>query len=83
MTVAGAVANGGVAEVVIGASLSAVVEAYDPVLEPAMVLAGGYFGGWIPWRSCPGLTASILRPLHAVGAGLGAGNPDRAPEAPA
>ena len=38
-----------------GSSLNAVVEACDPHSQPAMVLAGGYFGGWIPWESCAGL----------------------------
>lgn len=72
MTVTGAVANGGVAEVAMGASLNAVVEACDPHSQPAMILAGGYFGGWIPWESCAGLRVDPSR-LKESGAGLGAG----------
>jgi NADH:ubiquinone oxidoreductase subunit F (NADH-binding) len=37
-----------------------------------MVLAGGYFGGWLPWESCAGLRADPQQ-LQAAGAGLGAG----------
>ncbi len=72
VTVGGAVARGGVAEIVLGAPLRAVVEAHDPVLEPTMVLAGGYFGGWIPWRQAAGMTVDPAS-LHAAGAGLGPG----------
>ena len=79
MTVTGAVANGGVAEVAMGSSLNAVVEACDPHSRPAMVLAGGYFGGWIPWDSCPGLRVDPHQ-LRKSGAGLGAGILIAAPE---
>ena len=72
VTVGGAVAHGGVAEIVLGAPLRAVVEAHEPVLEPSMVLAGGYFGGWIPWRQAAGMTADPAS-LRAAGAGFGPG----------
>ena len=79
MTVTGAVANGGVAEVAMGSSVNAVVEACDPHSQPAMVLAGGYFGGWIPWESCAGLRVDPHQ-LRKSGAGLGAGILIAAPE---
>lgn len=79
MTVTGAVANGGVAEVAMGSTLQAVVEACEPHSQPGMVLAGGYFGGWIPWESCAGLRVDPLQ-LKESGAGLGAGILIAAPE---
>jgi NADH:ubiquinone oxidoreductase subunit F (NADH-binding) len=72
MTVTGAVANGGVAEVALGSSLTAVVGACDPHEPPSMVLAGGYFGGWIPWAACDRLQIEPTQ-LKNAGAGLGAG----------
>ena len=55
-----------------GSSLQAIVGACEPRSQPAMVLAGGYFGGWLPWESCAGLRADPQQ-LRAAGAGLGAG----------
>jgi NADH:ubiquinone oxidoreductase subunit F (NADH-binding) len=72
MSVTGDVARGGVAEVALGSSLQAIVGACDPRSQPSMVLAGGYFGGWLPWDSCAGLRADPQQ-LQAAGAGLGAG----------
>ena len=72
MTVTGDLGRGGVAEVAMGSSLQAIVGACDPRSQPAMVLAGGYFGGWLPWESCAGLRADPQQ-LQAAGAGLGAG----------
>jgi NADH:ubiquinone oxidoreductase subunit F (NADH-binding) len=72
MTVTGDLGRGGVAEVAMGSSLQAIVDACDPQSQPQMVLAGGYFGGWLPWESCAGLRADPQQ-LQAAGAGLGAG----------
>ena len=72
MTVTGDVGRGGVAEVSMGSSLQSIVGACDPRSQPEMVLAGGYFGGWLPWESCAGLRADPQQ-LQAAGAGLGAG----------
>ena len=72
MTVTGDLGRGGVAEVAMGSSLQSIVGACDPRSQPAMVLAGGYFGGWLPWESCAGLRADPQQ-LQAAGAGLGAG----------
>lgn len=48
VTISGAVARGGVTEVVIGTPLGAVVQASDGVTgTPVAVLAGGYFGRWL------------------------------------
>ena len=48
---AGAVDSAGVAEIALGSSLDRVVGGVPARGEPSMVLAGGYFGGWIPWSS--------------------------------
>jgi NADH:ubiquinone oxidoreductase subunit F (NADH-binding) len=72
MTVTGDLGRGGVAEVSMGSSLQSIVGACDPRSQPEMVLAGGYFGGWLPWESCAGLRADPQQ-LQAAGAGLGAG----------
>ena len=52
LTVSGSVTSAGVTEVPLGSSLEAVVAASRPSAQPEVVLAGGYFGGWIPWASC-------------------------------
>ena len=72
MTVTGDVGRGGVAEVSMGSSLQSIVGACDPRSQPEMVLAGGYFGGWLPWELFAGLRADPQQ-LQAAGAGLGAG----------
>jgi NADH:ubiquinone oxidoreductase subunit F (NADH-binding) len=72
MTVTGDLGRGGVAEVAMGSSLQAIVGACDPRSQPSMVLAGGFFGGWLPWEACAGLRADPQQ-LGAAGAGLGAG----------
>lgn len=72
LTVSGSVARPGVVEVPLGSSLKAVVAASRPTTQPEMVLAGGYFGGWIPWESCGSLGIAPAD-LRAAGGGLGAG----------
>ena len=72
LTVSGSVASGGVTEVALGSSLQAAVAASRPSAQPEALLAGGYFGGWIPWTSC-GHLAIAPADLRAAGAGLGAG----------
>lgn len=72
LTVSGSVASAGVTEVALGSSLEAVVAASRPSTQPGMLLAGGYFGGWIPWESC-GPLAVAPADLQAAGGGLGAG----------
>ena len=56
-----------------GSSLQAVVGACDPRSQPAMVLAGGYFGGWTPWDVVRQVCAVDPQQPEAAGAGLGAG----------
>jgi len=72
VTVTGDVVRPGVAEVAVGAPLRMIVEAYEPLGEPAAVLAGGYFGGWLPWGAAAGLTADP-KILQGAGAGWGPG----------
>ena len=79
MTIAGAVGRRGIAEVGLGASLEAVVLASEPHSEPAMLLAGGCFGGWLPWSAAAAL-ACDPDALRLAGAGLGAGILVVAPE---
>ncbi len=72
MTIGGAISQSGVAEVAIGQPLATIIEACDPTSEPEMLLAGGYFGGWLPWSTATRLTTDPHQ-LRAAGAGLGAG----------
>jgi NADH:ubiquinone oxidoreductase subunit F (NADH-binding) len=72
MTLAGAVGRRGVAEVGLGASLEAIVLASEPHSDPAMLLIGGCFGGWLPWSAAAAL-ACDPESLRLAGAGLGAG----------
>ncbi len=72
VTVAGDVLQQRVVEVRIGTPLPAIVEACDPRSAPAAVLAGGFFGGWIPWELAARTTADPAS-LRSVGAGLGPG----------
>jgi NADH:ubiquinone oxidoreductase subunit F (NADH-binding) len=73
VTVGGAVAAPGVYEAALGTPVGAVLEqAGGPSEPPQAVLAGGYFGGWLPLpagASVP-LSAGSLR---AAGAALGPG----------
>ena len=72
MTISGVVSAPGVAEVAIGQPLATIIRACNPQSEPEMLLAGGYFGGWIPWALADQLTTDPGQ-LRAAGAGLGAG----------
>ena len=73
MTVGGAVRRPGVYEAALGTSLASLLQrAGGPAEAPMAVLAGGYFGGWLPMpaaRQIP-LSDEALRP---AGASLGPG----------
>jgi NADH:ubiquinone oxidoreductase subunit F (NADH-binding) len=73
VTVSGAVAWPGVYEAALGTPVGAVLDQAGGPAEPLQaVLAGGYFGGWLP---LPGAAAMPLadRSLRAAGAALGPG----------
>jgi NADH:ubiquinone oxidoreductase subunit F (NADH-binding) len=72
VTVTGDVRRPGVAEIALGTPLRAIVDAYEPSGEPAALLAGGYFGGWLPWRTAATLAAAPAT-LREAGAGWGPG----------
>jgi NADH:ubiquinone oxidoreductase subunit F (NADH-binding) len=73
VTVSGAVARPGVYEVALGTPVGSILDrAGGPTQAPQAVLAGGYFGGWLPLPAAAGvpLTDEALR---AAGAALGPG----------
>ena len=73
VTVSGAVAAPGVYEAALGTPVGALLDQAGGPAEPAQaILAGGYFGGWLP---LPGAAAVPLseRSLRAAGAALGPG----------
>lgn len=74
-TVCGAVARPGVYEAALGTPVGGLVEgaggARQPVQPVQAILAGGYFGAWLP-AAAVGLPATD-RDLRAAGASLGAG----------
>jgi NADH:ubiquinone oxidoreductase subunit F (NADH-binding) len=72
VTVTGDLTRSGVAEVAVGTPLRMIVAAHEPQGEPVALLAGGYFGGWLPWSAAAGLTADPLA-LRDAGAGWGPG----------
>ncbi len=73
ITVAGAVRRPGVHEIALGTDLREVlVAAGGPAEAPQAILAGGYFGGWLPVSGAPHLRVSGPD-LRAAGASLGAG----------
>lgn len=73
VTVSGAVASPGVAEVPIGASLTELVDrAGDAPGGPAAVLVGGYFGSWLRPDQAAGARLSNAG-LRSAGASLGCG----------
>jgi NADH:ubiquinone oxidoreductase subunit F (NADH-binding) len=73
LTLAGAVQRPGVQEIALGTDLRDVLAAAGgPAEPPQAILAGGYFGGWLPVRGVPQLPVSGPD-LRAVGATLGAG----------
>jgi NADH:ubiquinone oxidoreductase subunit F (NADH-binding) len=73
VTVSGAVAHPGVAEVPIGASLAELIDrAGGPPGGPAAVLVGGYFGGWLRADQATGARLCNAS-LRDAGASLGCG----------
>jgi NADH:ubiquinone oxidoreductase subunit F (NADH-binding) len=73
ITVSGAVTSPGVYEVDLGSPLTDLLSlAGGPAADPQAVLAGGYFGGWLPMQALPGLRLSQPS-LRRAGASLGPG----------
>jgi NADH:ubiquinone oxidoreductase subunit F (NADH-binding) len=82
VTISGAVPRPGVYEIALGTPLGDVLAlaAADGAARPwatgsgstQAVLAGGYFGTWLPWRDAMGVPASAAG-LRAAGASFGAG----------
>jgi NADH:ubiquinone oxidoreductase subunit F (NADH-binding) len=73
VTVGGAVAAPGVYEAALGTPVGALLEQAGGPAEPAQaVLAGGYFGGWLPLPEAGSVPLSA-RSLAAAGAALGPG----------
>jgi NADH:ubiquinone oxidoreductase subunit F (NADH-binding) len=73
MTVSGAVTSPGVYEVDLGSPLGDLLTlAGGPAETPQALLAGGYFGGWLPMPAIPGLRLS-QQCLRQAGAALGPG----------
>lgn len=73
VTISGAVHRPGVYEIPLGMPIGDLIQlAGGAAAEPQAVLAGGYFGGWLP---LPGaLEVPVSQPgLRSAGAGLGAG----------
>jgi NADH:ubiquinone oxidoreductase subunit F (NADH-binding) len=73
VTVSGAVRRPGVYEIELGMPLGELVHrAGGPSEEPQAILAGGYFGGWLPYARA--LDVPVSDPdLRAAGAALGPG----------
>jgi NADH:ubiquinone oxidoreductase subunit F (NADH-binding) len=73
VTVGGAVARPGVYEIELGTPIGAVIMmAGGPAERPQAVLAGGYFGGWLPAEYA--WPIQLSRPaLRAAGSAMGAG----------
>ncbi len=73
VTIAGAVQRPGVTEIALGMDMREVLGAAGgPAEPPQAILAGGYFGGWLPASGAPNLRVSGPD-LRAAGASLGAG----------
>lgn len=73
ITVSGAVRRPGVYEIALGLPLGDLLErAGGPSEPPQAVLAGGYFGGWLPYDQALGVGVSDPA-LRAAGAVLGPG----------
>jgi NADH:ubiquinone oxidoreductase subunit F (NADH-binding) len=73
VTVGGAVRRPGIYEIALGMPLRDVLDqAGGPSEPPQAILAGGYFGGWLPYEQ--GLGVAVSDPaLRAAGATLGPG----------
>jgi NADH:ubiquinone oxidoreductase subunit F (NADH-binding) len=73
VAVAGSVRRPGVQEIALGSSLTGVLAAAGGATEPPQaILAGGYFGGWLPASAAAHLRVSGPD-LRAAGASLGPG----------
>jgi NADH:ubiquinone oxidoreductase subunit F (NADH-binding) len=73
VTVSGAVSAPGVYEVALGTPVAAVLDrAGGPSEPPQAVLAGGYFGGWLPLPAAGGVPVAD-QALRQAGAALGPG----------
>ncbi len=73
ITVSGAVTSPGVYEVDLGSRVTDLISlAGGPAADPQAVLAGGYFGGWLPMQALAGLRLSQPS-LRRAGASLGPG----------
>ena len=73
ITVSGAVNRPGVYEIALGMPVGELVRwAGGPSERPQAFLAGGYFGGWLPYDQALGVAVSDPA-LRAVGAALGSG----------
>jgi NADH:ubiquinone oxidoreductase subunit F (NADH-binding) len=73
VTVSGAVSAPGVYEVALGTPVAAVLDrAGGPSEPPQAVLAGGYFGGWLPLPAAGGVPLAD-QALRQAGAALGPG----------
>jgi NADH:ubiquinone oxidoreductase subunit F (NADH-binding) len=73
VTVSGAVRQPGVYEIALGMPVGDLIRrAGGPSEAPQAILAGGYFGGWLPYE--PALRVPLSDPdLRAAGAALGPG----------
>jgi NADH:ubiquinone oxidoreductase subunit F (NADH-binding) len=73
VTVSGAVHRPGVYEVALGMPIGDLIrQAGGPTEPPQAILAGGYFGGWLPFDQALGVPVSDPA-LRAAGAALGPG----------
>ena len=73
ITVSGAVTRPGVYEIALGMPIGDLVQrAGGPSERPQAILAGGYFGGWLPYGMALDVPISDAD-LRAVGAALGPG----------
>ena len=73
VTVSGAVSRPGVYEIALGMPIGELVRwAGGPSERPQAILAGGYFGGWLPYDRALGVPVSDPA-LRAAGAALGPG----------
>ena len=73
VTVSGAVSRPGVYEIALGMPVGELVRwAGGPSEPPQAILAGGYFGGWLPYDRALGVPVSDPA-LRAAGAALGPG----------
>jgi NADH:ubiquinone oxidoreductase subunit F (NADH-binding) len=73
VTVGGAVGRPGVYEIPLGLPVGELVRwAGGPSEQPQAILAGGYFGGWLPYAQALGVPVSDPA-LRAAGAALGPG----------